>query len=345
MLALNKRFPGLSKTLPRVDMTYTPTPLHSLKRLSAMLPGTIQIKRDDLTGKPYGGNKPRKLEYLLANAEKRGYSRIATTGGIGSNHCLATTLYGRQHDFEIFLILFPQPVTDHVQMSLKLYHQLGAKLILAGDYDQMDNELEKLKSRIGDLYFIPAGGSNALGTIGFINAGLELAMQLKRSDTPPLDAIYIAAGTCGSLAGLATGLQLSGLNIPVMGVQVVDSVVTNINTVRELADGAMKILCGLDGNVPLIDPETLNFRIIPDYFGDGYGEPTESGRNAIETMKVEGISLEPTYTAKTFAAVLDAAERGENVLYWHTFAGPVLKPMVEDTDPSSLPSEFQRFFW
>ncbi len=342
-------FPPLKKKLPHISIIEAPTPLEKLTRLGESLGhDQLWVKRDDATVKPYGGNKPRKLEFLLGDAKQRRASAVATTGGIGSNHSLATTIYAGKLGFPVHLILVPQPVTPHVRMSLRLFIHFGAHLHLCPEYEEVMQQVERLQRNIEGLYFIPAGGSNALGALGFVNAALELADQTTQRIMPEPQALFVPAGTCGTLAGLALGFKIARLNTKIYGVRVVDTSVTNADTVLELMDGSCKILRDLTQDIPRVKINQSNFEILEGYFGETYGQVTPEGIEAKEIMrKTEDIPLETTYTAKTVAAMkdyIDESLQKRPLLYWNTFAGPVLEKEAKTVGMDRIPEDFKQFF-
>lgn len=285
--------------------------------------GRVWLKRDDLTGFPYGGNKPRKLEFLLAEAQRQGAHTVVTTGATGSNHCLATTVHASRLGFDVVLILFPQPETDVVRHHFSAVQHLGAEVVLGDSFGQLDDLRRAVSARVDRPYFIPAGGSNGLGALGYVRAALELAGQLDRGDMPVPGAVYCAAGTLGTLSGLALGFHLAGLDLPLVGVQVVDASLTNPTTLFQMIADASEHLGALNPGLEIAPPESFPVRIETGYFGAGYGEETSAGAVAREWMRRNGpVPVEPTYTAKTMAAVLDAREPftpERPLLYWHTF--------------------------
>ncbi len=344
-LILFARYPALASALTRVPLVDSPSPVRRLNRFSDALNGDIYIKDDRVTARPYGGNKPRKLEFLLADAQARGARSIVTTGGIGSNHCLATTIYSRCIDAKSHLILFPQPVTPHVRMSLRLYMKHGASVHLGADYSCLESLRNQLMKDLEHPYFIPAGGSNAIGAIGFVNAALELVAQIDEGEAPEPAAVFIAAGTCGSLAGLLLGFELAGRPIPVFGVQVVDPVVTNPDTVRRLMRETRMLLHEADASIAPESAENDSIRLLTTFFGDGYGHPTRPAEAARRLMRTcEGIDLESTYTAKTLAALVQYVRTGFGsgpVLFWNTFAGPVLEGEASVDAEAMLPENIR----
>lgn len=341
---LHARFPVLAGAIPHLPITHGPTPVARLARLARPGGPELWIKRDDFSAAPYGGNKPRKLEFLLADAHRLGSTRILTIGGTGSNHCLATTLYGRRAGFDVELLLIPQPVTDHVRMSLKLYARHASALHLGRSYDEAEAVERARRAEHPSLYFIPIGGSTPLGALGFVNAALELAAQVDEGVLPAPARVIVAAGTCGTLAGMVLGFKLAGLPARVTGIRVVDSAVTNAGTVLRIARGAQALLAPHLESAREITIAESDFDIDERFYGAGYGHPTPEGLEAIRRFDAEeGLKLEPTYTGKTAAAVLEAAAGGGPgpVLYWHTFAGPVLADEARGIPDDAVPQPFR----
>lgn len=309
---------------------------------------SLWLKRDDRGARPYGGNKPRKLEWLLADARRQGARCVLTAGGIGSNHALATTLYGSELGLAVHLLLFPQPVTEHVKMSLRLYGHFGARLHLGEGSRQVERQVAELGQALPSCYAIPMGGSTPLGALGFVDAAFELAEQVRQGLLPCPSRIFVAAGTCGTLAGLVLGTKLAGLPSRVIGVRVVDRSVGNPAVALQLAAGALRLLRQRAPTaVPELSLSEADFDFLDGYFGDGYGCPTAAGQRALRLAREHaGLELEPTYTGKTLAAVLDAcgarASAG-TVLYWNTFAGPVLADLAAGVGDAAVPSEFRGF--
>ena len=315
---------------------------------------SLWIKRDDLTGTVYGGNKVRKLEFLLADAQAKGHEQVWTVGAIGSNHALATCLYARQVGLEPAVLHYPQPVTEHVLHNLKAISTADPDFTLASNFASVSYEMAKRKVKewlaTGDNpYYIPAGGSSPHGVLGYVNAALELADQIDAGECPEPDYIFVAAGTCGTLSGLILGAKMAGLDTRVVGIRVVDKVITNVPNTRRLANGAASLLedCGVS-DVPRVTGDDV--LLLSDYFGEGYGESTVDGLEAIHMLEeLEELYLEPTYTGKAFAGLLGERENLElhskDVMYWHTLSSADLSDRIATVDPTrDLPEDYQQFF-
>lgn len=334
--------PHLRRLCPTLDLPWVslgefPTPVERLE-LAGCAAAEVWIKRDDRSGKPYGGNKVRKLELLLARALEAGQRTAVTVGAYGSHHALATAIYAREVGLGSHLVLYPQPLTEHVLDDLLLDHAVGAELTRAAGPIRAVWRSRKLGKR-ADTARIAPGGSDALGTVGFVEAGLELGAQVEAGELPSPDAIVVAAGTCGTAAGLALGCELAGLETRVVAVRVVPAVITNRFTVRRLKRGALKLLRRAGLEAPL--RASVPVEIEPRQLGAGYGVPTPAAEDAVTRMAQAGIEVETTYTGKAAAALFQAgAFAGERVLFWHTYSSVDLAPRLAEVDPGELPAAF-----
>ncbi len=353
-LALLRRFPALA-ALPRHALTTLPTPVAPLARLAAARGlGPLWIKRDDVSCSLYGGNKPRKLEWLLGAARARGRRAVITFGGIGTHHGLATALCARDAGLGCVLVLLPQPVTAHVQRMLLLHHACGAELHLAGSVAGVA-AIALRRCAVGvargaPLAIIPTGGTSALGTIGYVNAALELADQVRAGALPEPAAVFVPLGSGGTVAGLLLGLRLAGLRTRVVGVLVTDILPPSPRRLVRLAGAALRRLRAADATVPEVPLRSRDLVIEASQLGPGYGAPTEAGVAARRLFaEREGVGLETTYTAKTAAALLDLAGRpayrGLPLLFWNTYSSiDPADALPRLPDWRELPAPFHRFF-
>ena len=298
----------------RISLGQFPTPLERLDAVRQ--PGCdVWVKRDDKSGEPYGGNKVRKLEYLLGDARARRKSRILTLGAVGSHHVLATAIYGRREGFEVDAVLLPQPRTEHVARNLQADLAQGLHAHAASSYASVPLHLAaELRA---DTYFISVGGSSPVGTLGYVAGARELAAQVRAGEMPEPDVIVVTSGSGGTAAGLAAGLAMENMRARVIAVSVADPPGVIAWYTRWLADRCHP---GASGRL------TFDAR----YLGKGYGHATDAGAVATEIARGAGIELDPTYTAKTFAAVLDLVEarQYETILYWHTLSSAPMDPLV-----------------
>ena len=341
-LPLLSRYPRAAARLPRVPLCRLPTPvMRAEKTEREARTGPLYVKRDDQSAELYGGNKPRKLEWILARARSRGASRVLTFGGLGTNHGLATALYAARLGIACDLVLLRQPLTDAVRRRLLQQHAAGAHLfwggsVLGGVATSLGRWLRHPR-----VYTIPPGGSSAHGVLGFVNAGLELAEQIAAGELLEPARLYVACGTGGSAAGLALGLALAGLRTQVVAVLVTDILPPTRSRLQRVARAAFGLLRGAGAENAA--PE-LSLELERSFLGGGYGRATPAGEAARRLAEqLDGLRLDPTYTGKALAALL-SRERGrtEPVLFWNTYAAR--EPELELPDPSELPRAFQRFF-
>ncbi len=354
-LAIERRFPALRGQLPRVRLTRLPTRVHRLARLGEALGiPRLWVKRDDETSELYGGNKPRKLEFLLGDVLADRKTAVMTFGGIGTHHGLATTICARSVGLRTILVLLNQPVTDHVRHCLLLDQAAGAELHYASTVARVTARALRLCGREllrGELpYIIPTGGTSPLGTLGYVNAAFELQEQVAGGEIPEPDWIFVATGSGGTVAGLVLGLKLAGLRARVAGVLVTDILPPSPEKLAKLATKSLGLLRERAPAVPSTPITVDDFKIIHGYVGPGYGAPTEAACRARDLMaQLEGIPLETTYTAKCLAGMIDAARdpvfRAGPVLFWNTYSS--IDPAVHLgplPDYRQLPRAFHQFF-
>ena len=350
-LALERRFPALTGRLPRRPLACLPTAVHQLTRLGL---ANLWIKRDDQTGLVYGGNKVRKLEWLLAEALARGHRTVLTTGALGSNHALATTIYARELGLRTELVLVPQPITAHVRRTLLLDHAYGATIHLAsGVPAAVRGVIGRLLRGVATRdrpYFIPTGGSSPLGTLGFVNAGLELAEQVADGAVPEPAAIVAPLGSGGTVAGLVAGLKLAGLGTRVIAIRVSDVMAPPPARLARLARQALAQLARLGAGPLAVDVGADDFDVRGEWLGTGYGAVTVEAEEAQRRIAArEDLHLEATYGAKALAALFviarEPAWRDRPLLFWHTYSavdpGAALGRLP---DWHTLPQPLHRFF-
>lgn len=322
----------------RISLGTYPTPVTPVTRVS---PG-LWVKRDDLTATVYGGNKVRKLELLLGAARDAGKSRVLTVGAVGSHQVVATAIYGAREGFEVAAVLVSQPASAHAERNIRiaLAHGLDATPCpawsLAPAY---------VASRWGKgTYFVPLGGSNALASLGYVDAAHELAAQVAAGELPEPDVVVVALGSGGTAAGLAVGFEQIGMRTRVIGVAVSPPTRMLAHLARRLTRKTAEA-AGL--------PTAAAFRAVArievdgSWMGKGYGYPTAEGAAAIEGGARAGLALDTTYAAKAFACALArvrasaSAEPRETTLFWNTLSSASLDglPGAEANEPSGLPPE------
>lgn len=328
---------------PVAELAKLPTPVTRLSAIGrAFGHDDLFMKRDDLSGPIYGGNKIRKLEFLLGEAREQGRKTVITYGATGSNHALATAVCCREAGLKAVSILAPQEPSAHVRKNLLAGQAVGAELHLCSDFHEFPEKTRQIVTRCQEQdgtepYIIPAGGTNAVGALGFVHAAVELAEQIQA------DVIYLPMGTGGTLAGLLAGFLLTERRPRIEAIRVVERAFRNEEHVKELCDELCEKLEIRDR----ISPAEINIR--DEFFGEGYGFPTEESEEAVRLFQdLEGVSLENTYTGKTVAALLADLRAGKltgkRVLYWNTLNSRDLSEIVGEIGPEKLPVEFRSFF-
>ncbi len=319
---LHRLLPGLEGSLPHVALGRSPTPVRRLDSLSGDGP-EIWVKDDGAFGDgPWGGNKVRKLEWILPDAHRRGSRTVLTFGALATNHGLATALYAREQGLRAALVLLDQPVDEHVRAQLRRLEASGAALHFTHTKARTALALPGLIARHSSgrhlPYLLPAGGSSAVGALGYVEAALEIAEQVEAGDLPEPSHVVVALGSGGTSAGLALGLRLAGLRSRLVGVVVNDQLRLDAGTTARLAGRSARLM-RRRGARPAIDPPGPgDVTITRRFLGPGYGHPTEEAERARELALGEGLPLDPVYTAKALAGTLALAAEGT------LGAGPVL---------------------
>ena len=296
----------------RISIGVFPTPVQKLENISRLLGTQVYVKRDDLTGLGLGGNKVRKLEYLLADAKAQGAEVVFTTGGAQSNHAMLTAAAARKLGMTPILILKKRGVTAR-QGNQLLEHLMGVdvRFMDTDDYADIYAEMDRVGKALGRPYYkIPCGGSNALGTLGYVDCAREI-----RDQGLHFDHLICAEGSGGTMAGLALGAKLYLPGTRVTGMMV-DSDPFEEITVRLMREAAAL----LDADVQ-VSAEDFDLR---DLCGPGYAIPSQEGNAAVAMMaENEGLFLDPVYTGKAFAGLIAMAREGafkptDRVLFLHS---------------------------
>lgn len=300
---LHQRFPALTGTLPHLSLSARPTPVRELGGLGAW------VKEDGRFGAGgWGGNKVRKLEWLLPEARRRGRGSILSFGGLGTNWGLATALYAREQGIETALALVDQPLDAHVEAQLARLEASGARIHRTRTKARTAAALPWLLARHARAgrppYLLPAGGSSPVGVLGYVEAALEIAAQVGDGSLPEPARVVVAVGTGGTAAGLALGFQLAGLRSRVLGVVVNDQLRLDPPTIARLARRTAKLLerRGAELGPLRLDPGMLD--LTRSQLGAGYGHPTAAAVRAAELAAADGLALDPVYTAKAMAGLL-----------------------------------------
>lgn len=309
---------------PRVRLAHLPTPLEPAPRLSEALGVEIWIKRDDCTGLAGGGNKTRKLEFLLGQAFEEGADTLVTQGAVQSNHVRQTAAAAASHGLACEIILEERTgstAIDYTRNGNVLLDRLfGAAIRTVPGGSDMTAELEvtaaEVRARGGRPYVIPGGGSNAVGALGYVDCAREIVVQADELDLR-IDRIVTATGSAGTHAGLVAGLAVMGADIPVLGIGVRAPKAKQEENVLKLAR---------ETAVLLGRPEAVTAGMVVadcDYVGEGYGLIDQAVIEALKlAARTDGIVLDPVYTGKAMKGLIALARagrfEGETVVFLHT---------------------------
>lgn len=317
---------------PRRRYTHGPTPIEPLEHLSRHLGGPhLWVKRDDLLGLTAGGNKTRKLEFLVADALAQGADTLITVGAVQSNHCRLTLAAAVKEGLKCRLVLEERvPNSYHPDASgnnflFKLLGVEGIKVVESGaDLNAaLQGVADELAREGRKGYIIPGGGSNALGALGYVSCAEETLQQTFEMGLR-LGHIVVSSGSGGTHAGMVTGMWGNNSGIPITGISVRAEKNAQEGKLHALANQTAELL-GVRGGV-----SRDAFTVLDDYVGEGYSLPTEEMTEAVRLFaRLEGILLDPVYTGKTAAGLIDLVRKGhfgedENVLFLHTGGAPAL---------------------
>jgi D-cysteine desulfhydrase len=348
-------YPDLVSNLPRHVLTQLPTPVIQAENCAQQIDvGRLYIKRDDLTGDIYGGNKVRKLEFLLGKALADGVNEVVTFGYAGSNHALATAIYAGKAGLKATSVLLPQTNAHYVRRNIRAAVSADARLKLKPNdkaiaaWVTLDQFFGMLRTGKRPM-LIPAGGSAPVGVVGFVNAGLELAEQIRDGVLEKPDRIYMAISSMGSAVGLYLGLQLHELEIPIHAVRVVEEKYANEERMKKIMSKTNNFLHELDSTIPIVplDDDLLVLR--HEYIGDGYAKFTTQGVESVRFLAdKENIPLEATYTGKAFSCLMEDGQNGhlrdQNVLFWNTHNSRDFTKEYPLDDERLIPKAFRPFF-
>jgi D-cysteine desulfhydrase family pyridoxal phosphate-dependent enzyme len=306
--------------LERVAIAHLPTPLEPLPRLTAQLGGPeLWIKRDDQTGLATGGNKTRKLEFLVADALAQGADTLITAGAAQSNHARQTAAAAAKFGLACRLALRGNE-PSHIEGNLLLDRLLGAEVVWGRDQDMsvvMEQVAEELRATGRHPYVIPYGGSNPVGASGYVASMEELITQCEEQDVS-FDHVVLSSSSGGTQAGMVVGARALGFEGQILGISIDQEANALQRLLADLATATADHL-GLEFTLTPKD-----FVVNDDYLGGGYGVLGDLEREAAHTMaRTEGILLDPVYTGRAFGGLLDLIRRGtfdrrERVLFWHT---------------------------
>lgn len=333
----------LLSRFPRIHLAHLPTPLERLDRLTEALGGPeIWIKRDDCTGLSTGGNKTRKLEFLMAEAKDQGADLVMTQGATQSNHARQTAAFSAKLGIDCHILLEDRTGSTEINYNKNgnvLLDQLhGATSEKRGPGLDMNAEMEAVaddfRAKGRNVYTIPGGGSNITGALGYVDCAFELVGQANERDLV-IDHIVHATGSTGTQAGLITGLEAMNANIPLLGISVRAPKDAQEENVFKLAAATAEKL-GCPG---VVKRESVVAN--SDYVGEGYGLATPDGIEAIRLFaELEAILLDPVYSGKGAAGLIDLIRKGyfkkkEKVVFIHTGGSAALFGYLSEFDQSS----------
>ncbi|HUU78213.1 MAG TPA: D-cysteine desulfhydrase family protein [candidate division Zixibacteria bacterium] len=315
-------------SIPKIDLCTLPTPIQYLKRLSEHLKSVnVYIKRDDLTGVAFGGNKNRKLEFLLADALKKNADVIITEGALTSNHCLQTAACASKVGLECELVLSDASVGERITGNLLLNQILDVKIHRVKSSEERKKKMAEVADSLikegKTPYIIPTGGSNRIGILGYVLFLKEIADQSKNFGID-FDYLVFGTGSAGTQSGMLIGKALFYNKMKIIGVSAGDF--------KEEINSSIKQLLGefqVDWNLDLQIKDS-DIVVLDDYYGEGYGIPTDELIYTLKLIaKLEGIFLDPVYNGKAMVGLIDLVKKGiipsnSNILFLHSGGGPAL---------------------
>ena len=321
---------------PRVKLIHSPTPLEYLENLTQHLDGPdIYIKRDDCTGLAFGGNKSRKLEFLIGDALKNKADVIITAGAVQSNHCRQTAAAATKFGMECIIVAKPSWSKEY-NGNLFLDELLGAKLVLLEEDNEaldqggklsmeetIENLMADLKTKGKNPYYIPVGGSNSIGSLGYISMTMELIAQANEMGIE-IGSMVAASGSGGTQTGMILGADVEKSGIQTVGMAISSDATIVIPKLKDLCNQTSDYYeLGLS-----YDEKDIIFN--DNYIGEGYGIPSEEMIEAVNLLaRKEGIILDPVYSGKAFAGMVDLIKKGyfdksKAVVFIHTGGTPAL---------------------
>jgi D-cysteine desulfhydrase len=313
-MRLAERVPGLGQ----VALGRAPTPVRPLDLGFA---AEVWVKDESVFGDGgWGGNKVRKLEWIIPEAHRRGSSTLFTVGGIGTHWGLACAVYGAEHGLRTVLGLVDQPVDDQVRAQLARLEASGARLHRYPSPRRLKLAAPYLLARYRPWY-LPAGGSNPFGALAYVDVALEIAAQVAAGQLPAPGSVVVPVGSGGTVAGLTLGLAIAGLDCRVLGVVVNDMLRLDAPAMVRLAERTAELLSrrGLAG-VPTLTEQHFDLR--RDWLGARYGDPTPAATAEVARAAAAGMELEPVYTGKALAAIRSLGRRLPGPVLWLNTHGP-----------------------
>ncbi|RJX18057.1 MAG: pyridoxal-phosphate dependent enzyme [Desulforudis sp.] len=310
---LTDAFFQLIEKIPREKIGTFPTPVNQIHLGKNR---HFWVKNDGLCGSEYGGNKVRKLEYLLPAIKISGQNKLVVQGDEMSHTVAACSIYGRKHGFKVTAVVFPHGRMDENENLLPDLVRSGVKI------KKTSNMLTALMvakfiSMVPGSYLVPLGATTPISTIGYVNAAHELTKQIERGELPPIKYIFIPFATGGTVAGLLAGLALLDSPIRIIAVQSVDGIIANMRSLKRLLSDVLS----LTDQRKYLDAALARLKTLDaKYLGKGYRDVTFESVEAIQQLEPAGLRLETAFTAKAMAALLSSAHKlqGDEILFWNT---------------------------
>ena len=355
--SLFEAYPELEGRVPWVELGTFPTPVERMGKLGEKLGHpNLWVKRDDLSADKMGGNKVRVMEHLLADMKRKGKKVAISPGALGSNQIMASAIWGHQLGLDIVGVFFKQCETDYMCKHMLIDKGMGVEFHHVGNpyytpFVILYHYLRKVDwKKLETPFYIPSFGSSALCAVGYVGAMFELKKQIAAGQAPEPDLIFVTAGTGGTMAGIELGARLTGMKTTVIGVRITDYVALNEWMVASIVNRTCNYLRQYSDRIPPLKYRARDIHLIHDFFGGEYAKITPEGLEArAMARETDGLVVDTTYTAKTFAAMIqyinDHNLLSRNILFWHTYntrdLAPFLDPKVR---PADLPEEFQCYF-
>jgi len=315
-------------SLPREKFCTLPTPIHLMERLTNHISSVnIYLKRDDLTGIAFGGNKNRKLEFLLADALQQNSDTIITEGAVASNHCLQTAACSARVGLDCELVLSDAHIGDRITGNLLLDHILDVKIHRVKNSSDRKAMMQKVASDLvasgKKPYIIPTGGSNKIGILGYVNFVKEIAQQSKEMGIL-FDYFIHATGSAGTQAGIIVGKKLYYPDMEIIAITAGDGK-------EEIISSTKEIIKNFEENHSIdLNIDEKEITVLDSYFGEGYGIPSKELIDTVKLIaKLEGIFLDPVYNGKAMIGLIDLAKhnrfrKDSNILFLHSGGGPAI---------------------
>jgi len=316
--------------IPYLPLAELPTPVMAAPRLGDSIGHpNLWIKRDDLSSSLCGGSKVRKLEYLFADAQERGRSEVLTVGAMGSNHVLATSVHAPRCGLGVHSVQYRRPPGRDTDLAMAATIAHGAEVSIVSSRAAVPFAVVRRYAASAlhrnRPYWIPRGGSSAVGALGYVVAAFELKRQVESGLLAEPARVYLSLGSCGAAAGLLAGFRLARMRTRIVAVRGTPHSVASAPKVAALANSTLRLLARRGWHHDALPLCADDLTVLDNQYGEGYGLPTQQTQDAVRlAAETEGLVLEETYTGKAMAGLIDDIRSGQVdpadvVLYWHTY--------------------------